>query len=76
MNPESIKKAYDQMTAIIAKQERILPFNDIYGDGKIYKPLTKQTVILLYDTLKEVTIETAKEQPNHVFNKFLKNGDI
>jgi len=53
-HPEAFSKAYNHIAAVTSKQGRLIDFNDIYGDGTIYHPLTKKAVKIMYDTIETV----------------------
>lgn len=53
-HPKEFKKVYDHIAQVTIKQCRLIDFNDIYGDGTIFHPLTKRTVRILYETIDEV----------------------
>ncbi len=58
-NPEALNRTYNHITAVVIKQGRFIPFELIYGDGTIYKPLTRATVRLMYNTMQTLI----KEEP-------------
>jgi hypothetical protein len=58
-HPAEFQKAYKYITDICVKQQKFLPFALIYGDGSIFKPLTKQEVKVLYETMQEVVNENS-----------------
>ena len=58
MNDEienAIGKTYDYFFQVFKTQKRIVEFDLMYGDGTIFKPLTKVGAKLVYDELAEAT---------------------
>ena len=60
-NPAALDKAYKHITSIVMKQGKFLPFPLIYGDGSIYKPLTRATIQLMYNTMQDIIKEEPKK---------------
>jgi hypothetical protein len=58
-HPAEFRKAYKYIADTCVKQQRFLPFALIYGDGTIFKPLTRQEVKVLYETMQEVFNENS-----------------
>jgi len=50
---QAFNNAYTIISNIFIKQERILPFNEVYGDGTRYNGLTKKGVETIYTCMIE-----------------------
>lgn len=51
----AISKTYDYFFQVFKMQKRIVEFDLMYGDGTIFKPLTKAGAKLVYDELADAT---------------------
>ena len=49
-----LKQIYDYIVNVFVKQERIIPFIDLYGDGTMFLPFSKQGAEMFYDTIVKV----------------------
>lgn len=46
-----LSKSYDYIQRVFEKQNRVVEFDLVYGDGTIFKPLAKDQVKVIYDTM-------------------------
>lgn len=46
-----LNESYDYIQRVFERQKRVIPFDLIYGDGTIHKPLSRETVKVIYDEM-------------------------
>ena len=54
----ALSDCYDYIQRVFEKQNRVVEFNLIYGDGTTHKPLTLSEVKAVYDSMTEVLNDT------------------
>lgn len=72
---QQLEKSYDYIVRILTKQQKVLPFELIYGDGSIHGQLTRDSVRLLYETMtKDLTTyyDTKEDREKHNLSKHIK----
>ena len=50
---KKLSDIYDHCVRVFKKQERVIEFNTVYGDGSIFLPLTKDQSKFFYNTILE-----------------------
>ena len=55
-----IKRITGYLMNVFIKQEKIVPFNALYGDGTIYRPFNRQGAEMIYNTLIETINDNIK----------------
>ena len=50
---DDLKRIYDYVTNVFVKQDRVLKFDELWGDGTIWKPLNKFGAKRFYNTILE-----------------------
>jgi hypothetical protein len=49
-----LKQIYNYIVDVFVKQERIIPFTDLYGDGTMFLPFSRIGAEMVYNVIIEV----------------------